>query len=97
MGDMGDMYRDWNAAKKEKKSKRESYNLKIIDQWIQKNIANLQGYVKDGGGIVYFRIEDKPKIDFYPTVNKWRKGKVIYYGDAAKFFEWYEKQKNTNE
>jgi hypothetical protein len=43
-------------------------------------------------GIIGFRIPGKPVVDFYPTVNKWRKGKVIYYGNAQKLLDWYEKQ-----
>lgn len=92
MGDMGDMYREWDAAKKEKKQRREQRNREIIEVWLQKNPAAHRYVHYYINGTFQFHLLGKPKIDFYPTTNKWRKGKVIYYGDAAKFLEWYEKQ-----
>ena len=94
MGDMGDMYRDWKAGKKEKRAKREAANLEKIRQWIEEGEEGdaKHLFVKHFSGNIQFALPGKPKIDFYPTKNKWRKGKVIYYGNAEKFIEWYDKQ-----
>jgi len=100
MGDMGDMYRDWKADKKAKGAAREADNHKIIDKWLDRDmicglrrsqVINSQ-YVLYFSGTTGFRFPNKPTADFYPTKNRWRKGCVIYYGDAAEFLTWYEEQ-----
>ena len=91
MGDMGDMYRDWKSAKKARSLQRSDRNWHIITEWLEKDKTKLR-FIREYSGNIQFHFPGKPKIDFYPTKNKWRKGKVIYYGDAKKLLEWYENQ-----
>ena len=96
MGDMGDMYRDREADKKAKGEKRESVNQKIIQDWLMNGNIKHCDHISDRGGTILFRFPGKPKIDFYPTKNKWRKGRIIYWGDVSKFLKWYDGQENHN-
>jgi len=93
VGDMGDMYRDWKAIKKEEAAKREAANMKSINQWLEDAGEDFETMsIQFMSGIIGFRFPGKPKIDFYPTKNKWRSGGATHYGDVVKFLEWYAKQ-----
>jgi len=92
MGDMGDMYRGWKEIKKEQNRKREAANMEVINMWLMSGNIKYAQHISDRGGTILFRFPGKPKADFYPTKNKWRKGNAIYRGDAKKFLDWYVKQ-----
>lgn len=91
MGDMGDMYRDFDEIKKERKAKRENKNMQIIRDWIEEDKKRSLFIVNKPHSIL-FRFPDKPKADFYPTTNKWRSRNKTYYGDAKQFLKWHERQ-----
>lgn len=91
MGDMGDTYRDWRSDKKARNLQCSDINWDIIEKWIKQDESRRR-FIHEYSGNIQFCLPEKPKIDFYPTKNKWRKGTVIYYGDAEKFLTWYDKK-----
>lgn len=88
---MGDMYRDWKADRKARNLRHSDANWDIIERWMKKDESR-RNFVREYSGNIQFHLPEKPKVDFYPTTEKWRKGKVIYYGNAEKFLNWYDKQ-----
>jgi len=92
MGEMVDMYRERNADKKAKAAENEKKNMALIKAWCDQE-PNRRRHIRDYGGIIGFRFPGKKTADFYPTKNKWRVGSAIYYGDAEKFINWFERRR----
>lgn len=65
MGDMGDFYRDWDAAKKAAKEKR------LADAECQFNAQNATGWVRH---TPYHWSRDLcgDRMDYWPSTGKWR-------------------------
>ena len=87
MGDMGDMYRDWDKIKKERKEKREIKNDDALAEWLEENSKATQHVMRSSSSVL-FRFPGKPKTDFYPTTNKWVCKNKTYYGDVMKCLNW---------
>lgn len=62
MGDMGDMYRDWDAIKKKQKED----NLKVAMAWIKS--AKIPYESKNNGFHLVFKFTPE-RMDFWPTTN----------------------------
>lgn len=67
MGDIGEMYRDWNQLRKKQK---EDNFLKSME-WLQTNKINFES--KNNGNHLILII-NKNRIDFWPTTNKLKIG-----------------------
>lgn len=70
MGDMGDMYRDWDKLRKKQKDD----NLIHAMNWLKDNQIDFES--KNDGNHLIITI-NKKRIDFWPTTNKLKIGKSI--------------------
>ena len=86
MGDMGEVFRDMRSIKKEHKVKQLEKNKHFIDQ------NGLEYHLVNYGTTMLFREPGKPKVDYYPSTNKWKCGIKFYHGNVVDFVEWYEGQ-----
>lgn len=77
MGDMGDMYRDWDVMKKEKKRTNREW---IINLLIKNNISYMSQNM--GSHLIVF-INDE-RIDIWPATNK-AKYELRYERNAYQF------------
>ena len=86
MGDMGDMYRDWNKKKKSDHAKWKEANLKIL------RASNIP--FKERPESCLFREEGKPLVDFFPSTGRWRlpRENKNFRGGAKAFLTWYNRQ-----
>jgi hypothetical protein len=87
MGDMGDMYRAFDEAKKDRKQDRMKRNL----DWLNEN--EIEYEVHNKGYQLNFLTQTKRVVAFYPSTNKWvfrtTEGKVVtQHGDAKALVEW---------
>jgi hypothetical protein len=70
MGDMGDMYRDWDALKKEQKNDNRNTAL----EWLKENQIEFKS--KNLGSHLILILNQK-RIDFCPSTNKIKVGESI--------------------
>jgi len=83
MGDMGELYYEWNKNKS---------NHKVNNLQKNKYILLNSGFkFKNIDDHTYlFRDRNKPKADFYLNTNKWKSRNKLYYGNAENFINWYK-------
>jgi len=89
MGDVGEDYRALDQFKKDRHAQWKELNMKAIEK------SGLKYEVKNLGESVLFRLEGKPKADFFPSTGRWRvAGRAkTYRGGAISFLTWYANQK----
>ena len=90
MSDIGDDFKALREYQQERKHGNYCMNMDILfesefnfPRRFEVNAENRQ---------VLFREKRKPKVNFYPSTNKWVVGVEVFHGDAAKFLEWYRVQ-----
>ena len=88
MGDMGDIFKTMNKAKKERHSKWYDQNVKIIDN-------SEFGYEWAGNGTaMLFRY--CVQADFYPHTGRWKYKGKMHSGGAEHFLRWYRNRLPVN-
>ena len=83
MGDMGDVFREMTAIKKERHAKWHEDNRAVI-------VASGVPF-QDRGEALLFR--GKIKADFYPSTGRWRANNKNHSGGATKFLNWWSTRK----
>lgn len=88
MGDMGEVFREMTAAKKQAHSDMKAANTKAIE------LCGIPFVSKNGGESLLFRDINMPKVDFYPSTGRWKVAgeQKTYRGGANGFINWYIKQ-----
>lgn len=86
MGDMGDIFRAYTQAKKERHANNKVRNLQILRD------SGLEFAERPEACL--FRGVDKPKVDFFPSTGRWRVPALnrTFSGGAEAFIAWYRKQ-----
>lgn len=80
-----DFYRARKHDIKESKEANLEENMRILD------VHGIKYETRNNGSIVLIRLPGKPKVDFFPTTNRWKVllGKqLLVLGDANKLIEW---------
>lgn len=73
MGDMGDMFREWNEIKKQEKEKKtKNYTDMLIDN-------DIPFIVKNFGGHLIIDLNGE-RVDFWPSTNKAKYKDKYFYG-----------------
>lgn len=64
----------------------QKYNMETLEK------STVPYEVTNDGFCCVFRVEGRPRCDFYPTTNRWRDvdAKISYKGTAQHFLHWYE-------
>jgi hypothetical protein len=75
-----------SRERREKKARNLEKNTKDLDA------AGIPYTVKNDGYMYAIRVPGKPRIDFYPTTNRWRVDGETMYGPAKRLIGWYKKQ-----
>lgn len=91
MSEMGDFWRDYRAAQKERRKSQEAQNV---------NILSREGWLDDGKLInesplcIRFQRGERPLADFWPSTGRYRlaKGGKTKAGGARAFIRWYNRQ-----
>ena len=84
MGDMGDIFKEHDKAKKEQHAAWYVSNRQTL---LESKIP-----YSDRGEALLFREKGMPQVDFYPSTGRWREiGKRAVSGGAIKFLKWYRK------
>ena len=86
MGDMGDIFRAYTQAKKERHAKNKVRNLQILRSSGLKFVERPEACL--------FRDANKPKVDFFPSTGRWYVPTLnrTFNGGAEAFIGWYKKQ-----
>ena len=89
MNDFGDIYQAMNEEKRKRHARWKVKNTEIIVN---------SGLLFDWAGqeTILFRMDDKLKVDFYPSTGRWRVigNNRTFSGGAKNFINWYRKQKS---
>ena len=86
MGDMGDIFREMTAWKKERKSNNLKNNLDFL------NNGEYDYEVYNHGYRLNFKTK-QGSVSFYPSTNTWVLKQKVYYGDAQALIKWLEKRR----
>jgi len=86
MGDMREDFIALNTKLKSDKARRRNEAVDVLDEHDFEYMAVNQGTT------FLFREPGKPKVDLYPTTNKWKSGNRLYHGTIKNFIRWYMKQ-----
>ena len=93
MGELSELYRDWNQHKKEVKENNFLKNVKYLQDnklEFELNFSNSTCHIRRGNFL---------RVDYYPTTNKWidlnNKNK-LYKGNVISFVNWYNKRLSLN-
>lgn len=84
---MSEMAEDFEVLQRLKKERHQKW----FDQNI-KTLANSGMPYTFKETVCLFRINGKPKVDFYPHTGRWKSNNKMYSGGAKSFLNWYNKQ-----
>lgn len=90
MGDMGEVFGCLKEANRARKVESYEENMEVLFQsefnFPRRFDANKESRV------VLFREKRKPKVNFFPSTNRWVVDNKVKYGNAEAFLAWYRKQ-----
>ena len=86
MSDMGDIYRDMTADKKEQHKEWKAVNTETIDK------SGINYESTNDGETLLFRENNNLKIDFYPSTGRWKFRNQMFRGGARQFLNWYKRK-----
>jgi hypothetical protein len=90
MSDLGDDFKALREYHQERKFDNFTVNMEVLFD-SEFNFPR-RFTVNEENRQVLFREKKKPKVNFYPSTDKWVVGVRVYRGDATKFLEWYRVQ-----
>lgn len=87
-GTMGPEFRLMQAVKQSRHLLAKATNIEILTK------SGIPFELKNNDEMCIFRVEHKPKTDFWPSTGRWRMvvGGRTYSGGAKSFLAWYAKQ-----
>lgn len=81
-----EMWREIHAEEQTKRHERKEKNLAILRE------TTLPFEYRNQGDVVLVRVAGYPKVDFYPSTNKWKFGERYILGNAYTFVLWLKKR-----
>lgn len=86
MGDLDDRFKQLTELRKERHRGWKQQNMEVLQK------SGIAYSVVNRGETVLFRIEGKPKVDFFPSTGRWMtySDHKVFGGGATKFIEWLQ-------